>query len=307
MKWQDVIGYFTGADVFISYVRSDSFDYAAHLAKSLRDRQLRPYLDQMGAPPGERVPAPVLAAAKRARVMVVVGSDDAFASEAVQQEIEVFPSHRRPLIPVFFDNLRSAADQPWVRSTAGLAVDRESVADLESGTPSSRLVERIDLAVGNQRQATRLKRAGIGTAAFVLIGLVGLAIVSRQLQRTSARLTGSQHDLSNALVESSRAQKHASELDQNVSRLDTRRAELEKEIGIKQSQLQETTKRADTESARATAQGNAADDLWNLYATAADLVEQRVASDVDCSQPRSTGNIFSCLTFSNSRWRPLTI
>ena len=77
MTWQDVIGYFIGADVFISYSGSDSFDYAAHLAKYLRDRQLRPYLDQMGAPPGERVPPPVLAAAKRARVMVVVGSDAA--------------------------------------------------------------------------------------------------------------------------------------------------------------------------------------------------------------------------------------
>ena len=77
-----------------------------------------------------------------------------------------------------------------------------------------------------------------------------------------------------------------------MSRLDTRRVELEQQIGIKQSQLEETTKRADTESARATAQGNAADDLWDLYKTAADLVEQRSASDIDCSQPRSTGDIF---------------
>src|SRR3954452_24448212 len=98
--------YLLGSDVFISYSRLDAYDYAGRLANELGKRGLRCFLDQVGAPPGSIVQPPVLTAARRAMVFVVVASPQAVLSSRVQEEVEVFPSRLRPLIPIMFEATR---------------------------------------------------------------------------------------------------------------------------------------------------------------------------------------------------------
>jgi len=58
--YEMALRYFLGQDAFISYSRSDAFDYAGTLASLLTQKGSTVFCDQAGTPPGLKVPREVL-------------------------------------------------------------------------------------------------------------------------------------------------------------------------------------------------------------------------------------------------------
>src|SRR5215475_843629 len=80
------IRYLIGRDVFVSYAHHDGTLYAANLARQLGSLGLSCFLDQFSSEPESTIPRRVLSQLRRASMLVVVGSDAALQSKAVDQE-----------------------------------------------------------------------------------------------------------------------------------------------------------------------------------------------------------------------------
>ena len=137
------------------------------------------------------MPASVLAAARRARVMVVLASAAAQRSPSVWEEIDAFPNTARPLIPVRFDGVESTVTEAWRARFAGLPAVHERSDNLQSGSPSEGLVDRIVLVVGNQRQNARLRRVGVVATAVV----VGIVLAAAFVANRQTRIASQERDL----------------------------------------------------------------------------------------------------------------
>ena len=107
-----------GDDVFISYSRRDSTNYALGLANELTTQKLSCYVDQWGTPPGEDLPESLKTALRRSTLLVIVGTERAAASEAVSKEVTEFVKTERTMIPVSFEgSLEKARWFPLIRTT----------------------------------------------------------------------------------------------------------------------------------------------------------------------------------------------
>ena len=176
--------YFFGTDVFISYGRADAFDYAGALAARLAGRGISVFLDQIGTDPGEDVPPSVLRGARRAAVLVVLGSPAALASRAVAQEVNAFRKGR-PLVPLSFGP--AAARWPeWGKRVWGLPVGQEEEGALRRGEPSDGVVERVALSVGRWRQQRRISVAAMSAVAVVIGAATVLVVLQNRLANTVA-------------------------------------------------------------------------------------------------------------------------
>jgi hypothetical protein len=115
------------------------------------------------------VPHRVLTNAKRSRVLVVIESQAAAQSVAMQQEVEAFPVNRRTVVP-----LRPTLDadanprMPWDETLSGIAVHFDASKDFENGHPSEALLKRIRDSVGVYRHKRRLLMAGTLATAFAI-------------------------------------------------------------------------------------------------------------------------------------------
>jgi TIR domain len=131
-----------GNDVFISYARKDATIYSLGLAGELTKRGLSCFLDQWGTPAGTELPSELVSTLKRSAMLVVLGTDQAAASKAVEAEIVEFKKTRRTIIPVSFDG--SLQQAGWYANLiAGISIAPESKDALQSGKPSENVVSRI--------------------------------------------------------------------------------------------------------------------------------------------------------------------
>src|ERR1700704_2668243 len=92
-----------GYDIFISYSRKDSLDYAYKIAEYFIEHGYECYIDQLSSTtPGAKLPQNILRAIKRSNAFIIVGSEGSQYSYPVSEEIESFLNHRknRPLIPI---------------------------------------------------------------------------------------------------------------------------------------------------------------------------------------------------------------
>jgi outer membrane protein OmpA-like peptidoglycan-associated protein len=259
-----VARYFLGPDVFISYSRADAYTYAARLAAQLKG--LYVYLDQLGSPPSRIVPSHVLKQARRSTVLVVLGSPEALRSSAVEQEISSFPSHRRPLIPVLFgDKIETAL--PWGERVAGLAVEHEALADLHRSTPSEKLIRRIRLAVGNQRQSQRLQRAGLLVAVLLALGLLALGFTLVQLRSANGALKEAQAEFTETKSRQAETEGALTNSQKELSEKQKKLVELQASIGQQEQRLLESQNRAAREERRANDQVTATAELWEALDT----------------------------------------
>src|SRR5262245_32264446 len=129
-----LLRYFFGEDVFISYTRADAITYAAGLANELMRRDFSCFLDQWVTPPGRELPKPLRRALNRTTGLVLVGTEGATQSAAVENEIRTFRSTGRMIIPISFDGALERAS--WYEVIVGLALSAESPEALQTGNPS---------------------------------------------------------------------------------------------------------------------------------------------------------------------------
>jgi hypothetical protein len=140
-----LLRYLFGKDIFISYSRLDGKDYAAALADALIRRKFSVALDQFGALPSITIPPSVMRELRRASTLVVVGSAQAAGSAAVGEEVACFPLSKRPVVPIDVAGAARTAD--WFHHIEGVALERETEANLRAGTPAAGCLQRIGNSV----------------------------------------------------------------------------------------------------------------------------------------------------------------
>src|ERR1041385_199686 len=159
-----------GHDIFISYARADALTYAPRLANRLGKLGFRCYLDQLDAPPSEKTSAKVLRALHRSSALVIVGTEKAATSDAVEEEVDFFSKLSRTILPIDVDG--ALAKARWRKSISGLPLGIESSSAVKSGRPSRQIINRIYDSAQFKRRNEQLRRA-----AFMVIGVIGLLII----------------------------------------------------------------------------------------------------------------------------------
>ena len=89
----------TQPPIFISYSRQDA-DFALQLGRDLRDAGVHLWIDQLDIPPGGRWDREVERALKASRMLIVVLSPEAVASENVMDEVGYALSESKRVVPV---------------------------------------------------------------------------------------------------------------------------------------------------------------------------------------------------------------
>jgi WD40 repeat protein len=160
-----------GHDVFVSYARLDGREYALGMARRLQGEGFRCYLDQFAPSPGRKITPQIRSALKRSRALVVVGTQGAAVSEAVEDEIRFFSAKPNPIIIAldFGECVRSA---PWFDLIRGVPVLSEEAEAIGTGNPSDRLWQSVLGSCDFTRRATRLWQTFWATASAMLVVIV---------------------------------------------------------------------------------------------------------------------------------------
>ncbi|HYC91565.1 MAG TPA: toll/interleukin-1 receptor domain-containing protein [Thermoanaerobaculia bacterium] len=175
-----LLRFLVGADVFISYARADAGVYADRLATRLKsERGVSVYLDQELSPVGRQLPAVLLRHLHLSRRLVVIVSDAALHSEALQNEVDAFARTPRPVIPI--DVLEREQRPSW-SGLAGAFWRREDLQTLQTATPSDAIVAEILDSIGADRQSARTRRA-----AWTAFGAVIVAVIASLAMIVAAR------------------------------------------------------------------------------------------------------------------------
>jgi len=172
--WSFIVGY----DFFISYRRSDASPYASGLARLLEKADFRCFLDDNEGVPGRPLTDRLRRALLRSRTLVVVASPELPQSPWVPQEIEIFGSTGRDIIPINIQGglqkaLQAEKRFKLLRERDALWIDeREEVGP--GSEPSSHVIGKLQKSFDYQKANRRL-RLIIGA---VLSGLVGLGLAA---------------------------------------------------------------------------------------------------------------------------------
>lgn len=165
-----------GYDIFISYSRKDSLDYAYAIAQSFMQKGYECYIDQLSSTsPGKELPPTIKSAVTRSTSFVLVGSESAKLSQPIENEISLFLQHNRnkPLIPITIDG--SINNQArWFGDVEGLALINENAANLKAGTPSGSVLDRVENALQFTKKSKKLRNIAIATLITILL-LIGAA------------------------------------------------------------------------------------------------------------------------------------
>jgi WD40 repeat protein len=193
--FDNLSGFFFGRDVFVSYSYDDS-RYAEALAVALQQRKFSVFLGGWGASPGVKLSRNVVRAARLCRLLVVVATPAAVGSSAVQNEIDLFASRHRTVVPIdvggaIGDRRRWPGTDP-VREEPGVP-------------PSPHVLERIENAATFVRQDVRLRRfiAAVAVAAMLLIG--GATLFMLRARRAQDVAEGRSGAADQKTIESTRA------------------------------------------------------------------------------------------------------
>jgi WD40 repeat protein len=187
-----------GHDVFISYARADALEYAQALADALTRHRVAAYVDQLGTPPGPKMPPLLLLRLRLSSMLVLVGSPGAALSDAVAQEVSEFTRHNHRLFVV--DVAGALDDLGWYRERIkGGPSRRVSAEELAGGTPSDAVVQQVLKNVDFRRREERLRRTMrytlVGIVALLAAGAVGAAILTRKANAAALALEARQRTL----------------------------------------------------------------------------------------------------------------
>jgi WD40 repeat protein len=162
-----------GYDIFISYSRRDSLDYAYAIAKYFMGRGYECYIDQLSSVmSGEALPSNIKDAVKRATAFVLIGTEGAQLSEPIASEIQLFLENNRnkPLIPITIAGaINSKA--VWYKKILGFALIDDTTENLKAGTPAEDVHDRIKNSLKFTKKSARLRKIS-------LIVLLGVLLIS---------------------------------------------------------------------------------------------------------------------------------
>ncbi len=206
-----------GYDVFISYSRRDSLDYAYALAQLLMKKRFECYIDQLSnLTPGKELPPNIEQAVKRSTAFVLIGSAGAQTSAPIKTEITLFLENNRnkPLIPI---TIEGAIDHAlWAEQIAGLALINDTVKNLEAGTPARDVLDRIENALRFTKKAVRLRNI----SALILLGVLLIATSAAFFTTQKAKeasLATAQKNSADSLKKSAQKEKEKADSDKTIA------------------------------------------------------------------------------------------
>lgn len=177
-----------GYDIFISYSRSDSLDYAYSLATYFITKGYEPFIDQISnTKPGADISDNIVNAIKRSKGFVLIGSEGAQLSQdndPIPQEIEVFlkENSSKFLIPINVDGAlkveRVEINHPTItiieKKIFGLTLYPENKTSFDRKIPSKEILDKIEQALKFTKKSSRLRRISI----VILIGVIGISVIA---------------------------------------------------------------------------------------------------------------------------------
>jgi hypothetical protein len=177
-----------GHDLFISYSRRDSLDYARQLDRTLTKAGFHCFRDEERVWAGDHLPSKLRSAVRGSRVLLVLLSPKALESRWVQEEVTAYlgiPGSRQ-VIPVFFD--RSHPD--GLPTTFDRLRDYRGLYDtedrLQRAEPDPEIIKELQQRFAGVRQRT-LRRV---TLTALALGLGGMALIgTNQLVQARAETT----------------------------------------------------------------------------------------------------------------------
>ena len=182
-----------GNDIFISYSRADSLDYALSLANQLSSKQYLCYLDQFHNHPGETIPKALIDALNNCSAMVIILSPKAFLSKAMLQEVIEFSKTGRLIIPIKIDNIKDlGAYDPLLK---GLAITSEKTDLWENSEPSKKIINRIIGSFIYRKRIKVLRNVAIAIMALIITGILAGMTYSYLLKKDIDNLQGDKKEL----------------------------------------------------------------------------------------------------------------
>ena len=168
-----------GYDLFISYSRQDSLDYAYRISRFFMEKGFECYLDQLSSTtPGNELPDGIKKAVSRSTAFVLIGSPGARQSLPIDQEIAEFLAENKnqPLIPVNIDG--TCFEAVWFPRIEGLALIDETLENLRKGQPADDVTSRILDALQFTKKGKRLRTIAISTICTILVIAIGLSAIA---------------------------------------------------------------------------------------------------------------------------------
>ncbi|MDR2234695.1 MAG: TIR domain-containing protein [Chryseobacterium sp.] len=178
-----------GYDIFISYSRKDSLDYAYTIAQYFMKKGFECYIDQLSSiTPGKKLPANIKDAVKRSTAFVLIGSEGATNSEAIEQEIKLFLKYNKnkPLIPITIDGAINS-NVRWYSEIEGLALIDDSSENIKNSSPAIDVLDRIENALHFTKKSVRLRSVSLAVILGILI-ISGFATYFVSDKATEAKL-----------------------------------------------------------------------------------------------------------------------
>jgi CRISPR-associated protein Cas8b1/Cst1 subtype I-B len=154
---------------FISYSRKDASGYASQLATEIIKKGYSCYLDQWGSDAGEELPQKLKSNIKRSSVFVLLASNEALKSDAINQEIDIFLKGGRIIVPVNLSNIFNAI---WYKKIEGVAVSDEIDEYNNSNKVSTKLLGRIQNSFTYLKQSQRIKYSATSAVLLIVLSTV---------------------------------------------------------------------------------------------------------------------------------------
>lgn len=165
--------FLNGYDFFISYSRIDCSEYASYLANKLIEEKYTCYLDQWGSVPGKELPASLKRKLKNSSILILLGSDAALSSKAIEEEIKIFTNTNRIIIPV---ELCAISEARWYDSIEGIALSDEK-SNFKNKKVSANLLTRLKNSLTYTRQSVRIRNSVFLFLFLMLASLTALTIL----------------------------------------------------------------------------------------------------------------------------------
>jgi len=174
-----------GYDIFISYSRSDSLDYAYSLATYFINKGYEPFIDQISnTKRGADISDNIVNAIKRSKGFILIGSEGAQLSQnndPIPQEIEAFLNENSSkfLIPINVNKAlkveRVEMNDPTTtiieKKIFGLTLYPENKNAFDHKKPSKEILDKIEQALRFTKKSSRLRSISLA----ILIGVIGIS------------------------------------------------------------------------------------------------------------------------------------
>lgn len=189
-----------GYDIFISYSRSDSLDYAYSLATHFINKGYEPFIDQISnTKPGADISDNIVNAIKRSKGFILIGSEGAQLSQnndPIPQEIEAFLNENSSkfLIPINVNKAlkveRVEMNDPTTtiieKKIFGLTLYPENKNAFDQKKPSKEILDKIEQALRFTKKSSRLRSISLAILTGV-IGISGIATLYSYNKTIEAR------------------------------------------------------------------------------------------------------------------------